>query len=1499
MPLPDDALFAQLEKDVPVALLPVRLEVRFGTRMAGAGAMPVLRVRIYPDDISIRRDRTGLTSTELVAGKQYWRDFAAVADDESKPIAQRGVWERLARQVGAHRARYVASRTENGAAPEPPAVPPPAVAALLPDQWVVTGWVGNRRAFAVSSNPVKPDLVVGLAQDQDLRLRIDPDSPIKLDEETLWLGDYDKAEAVGMAVTIDLLDDERVPLVGDNENITQLLAFGVRSLKPDESAEDQSSELLKLIDLHNGHHGAGFLAQGTPTNNLRGARSGWLSTPDPGSVRPTSLEGAPAFPDRVLRGNGDNGEIAAYALGMKPGQLGGLANASLGEQKLARHMNEALFPVTWGEVIGNLLLPNMIESPTDDDLLPALERASSFVRQHFRDFARARGPLPALLLGRQPYGLLPVTDTKAWKPAAGEAAMLRRLSSLLAQLRPFWQNAAQRSPSLRTKADDLDAASQRLLEILGQGPVPHPRSYGVRTVTGENGTMARSLATPQFSITSDLTTTARTSLYRLMLAALPGIPARARLLKYEMEDPLLLTIPAVDDKGATVPYLESLAIASAASIREGTLWGEGSAPDDLLYNLLVRSLLIANEQSALAIARSMNPDRNFLDAIVAGRGEFFAVDTPTTVSAYTSLLTSASELTALRPDAGAEPLPNQSLLELATQRDQVERFSRYYELYEGPPPTQLFLDTQSAIAALAEAAPAPETAARLMGETLALCSTRLDAWITSIATCRLETLRQRRPQGIRIGAYGWLLDLPRQPQGETQPPANPAGREATGELKTPARQVGWVHAPSIAQAQTASVLRSAEMSHGDLDSTVARIDLTSARIRNATTLLDAIQNGQPLGAVLGYRLERTLQEAGNHEAIHRLRARFPQRSVPIPGADQEQVVPRDVVDGEQAWTAWRKWKGGGLDQDQARQHERLFAGIDRDMKNIDAITESVADLLVADGVHGIVTGNHGRTSASLNAIATGGTLPPEIEVVKTPRSGEAITHKVILPLDATAGASSGWNDEAPRARLIPALENWARGLLGPAGQWVVLVQGADTPGRDWNLSQLDPGICALDVISEISGGAGKQSPLAERIAASAGIQGASIADKNDALSWSKLCALAATAKDVLAACRPLTRADLQRPDHAPGGPSATPAESDIAVLRPKLDAGLGEVAAAVAALEAAFADNPEAEGADAEPLRTALRTLTRYGIPGAAFAGDAALPAAARSAMSAGRATLNAVLATRPDDPDKDKRDPLEIATAEIKALLGPLAIPTISIASPELAADAMPHEVTPADLETWLAQCSRVRPALMNLGDLRAFSEAISEQASPDLRAFQIPNEPSRWLGGKLKQRNRPDGVRTNPLRRFETFGGSNIHFVTVGDAATAPDIEALVIDQWTEVIPSASQTTGVGLHYDAPSARPPQSVLLALHPDPDAGQPWSWTTLEAILADTIDLARLRTVDITQLGPTAIDQYLPAIYARDGIPNVPDLHKVAHKWLLATVTQFADMNLDVRLADD
>ncbi len=177
------------------------------------------------------------------------------------------------------------------------------------------------------------------------------------------------------------------------------------------------------------------------------------------------------------------------------------------------------------------------------------------------------------------------------------------------------------------------------------------------------------------------------------------------------------------------------------------------------------------------------------------------------------------------------------------------------------------------------------------------------------------TCAPTRPTGVQLGCWGLLVDVrPNNGPAADSPagwdPAIDDGASGAavshGPLLAPNRNVGYVHAPSLAQARTAGVLRAGELTHSGDGTTLASLDLTSRRARIARDMIDAVANGLPLGAVLGYRLERSLGDAGLHDAVTNLRAAFPQRrSEGAAGAPAgaDNVVPPEVLDGLDVWHA--------------------------------------------------------------------------------------------------------------------------------------------------------------------------------------------------------------------------------------------------------------------------------------------------------------------------------------------------------------------------------------------------------------------------------------------------------------------------------------------------------------------------------------------------------------------------------------------------------------------
>jgi hypothetical protein len=82
-------------------------------------------------------------------------------------------------------------------------------------------------------------------------------------------------------------------------------------------------------------------------------------------------------------------------------------------------------------------------------------------------------------------------------------------------------------------------------------------------------------------------------------------------------------------------------------------------------------------------------------------------------------------------------------------------------------------------------------------------------------------------------------------------------------------------------------------------------------------------------------------------------------------------------------------------------------------------------------------------------------------------------------------------------------------------------------------------------------------------------------------------------------------------------------------------------------------------------------------------------------------------------------------------------------------------------------------------------------------------------------------------------------------------------MVEEWPERIPDAQGTAAVAFHFNEPGARAPNAMLLAVCPRVQAA--WDDTMLQAILAEALQLAKIRSVDLASVG--RVGQILPALY--------------------------------------
>lgn len=1481
LPAANPALAAQplCPSDVPLVLLPVRLETRF---FSLPGAVTELRVRVYPDTLHVDSHQPELTSDERGWGRSYWeRDW--VAGDDAGARAE--AWRTLASRFGAARAAWIArvlrptNLAQRPAAPVPAGQPPPVRpqfpvlppvgpggesawrhaprARLLPDRWVAVVHSAGQVALSVTGNAIPRPLAVGPdpaapAPDPATEAAIRAGERLAVDPGMAWMVDFGAAEAAGMALRITIPPE--VLAAG----LDSLVVFGVAA------SLDPAATAAQLADLLDGHHytdGLEFLRLGTPTNNTDDRRAGY-SSEDAGHARSFAGEVA-ADP-----GAAPNAARVGAALGLPPDRvaatLGRIGQAGLDHDLDLRAMNAALWQVGWG-----YFLTNMAGTETGLTI-----ESVDWARGHFLDYVRWGGPFPGLRCGAQPYGILPVTSLDRWAPGAGEAVAPQEawLKGLLLGLRDrVWRPVADGVARVgrRQVPPDPDAD---LAEVMRTEAVSH--RVATRTVLGRHYLE---------------------HLYILDAQDFAGIAQAQRSVAARLLQ--LLDLPTQPER---LPHLARAFFATETWPVTAPLVQAGEvSPWRMLEPDYIGALLAAPGVDALLAAR---PDP-------AAPGGASLLQALLRHAMLRELANAAARLAATV--GGPEPA---RLLRDPELVDLVDVAPVDFTV-QPPPPTphwrrQLdrkvpavtgdrtigqFLGgltsfTAPGVAALGEFRASlahlrgldSETLQHLLLGTLDLSAHRLDAWVTSFATKRLALMCAAGPPGRRVGGYGWVEHLTPAPPATPVPAASlPPGEEAP--LFTPAGDSGFIHAPSPTHAQAAALLRNAQLGPTGIprgDGPFA-VDLSSRRARQASRLLQGVRQGQPLGALLGYRFERRLHELALDRFIARFRGVAPLavREREPTTAPVEALAADNVVDG---LVLLRRWQDGAdtavaavLASATATERDRLTG----ELGALGDAVDGLSDALMAEVAYQMARGNPWRMASTLSAVAQGEPSPPELEVAQQPRGGVTVTHRVLVLVGGAPQPGPGWPGpgSSVRADAEPVLDAWAGRLLGDPRTVRCTVERLDDDGAvaataGFPLAELGPS--PLDAVHgvEAAGGAGQAPAMPGRLeqlvldharrrpggfgaAATLRLQHARPAD---------LAAGETTLFDLLEQARAVRRlldgARGVRPDDlvAPGRPA--PGTVDLPALEAR-------VARAEQALQAAHerltALVGAGETAPVEALRTTMLALGAFGVePAMPAVADGDTPEAragllrqAAALATAGQARLDRSAALRAKAAATDPRARCDQLLERGQATFGAgfVLLPDVTCdpaAAAELA-DALAASTRqqggdPLAVHGWFTRAARVRDPLDRLNACLRGAEVLGGGDRLALTVAQLPFDPAgRWVGLPP-----PSGTDLAP---------GKLSLVVQASARVDPSVAlaGLFVDEWNEVVPARSETTALAFQFDPPNSFAPQSLLLAVPPVP--GQAWTTETLRRVLVETLDLAKLRAVDPGLLGAAA--QYLPALY--------------------------------------
>jgi hypothetical protein len=309
---PDD-LAALVATELPLALLPVRLETRFDATN--------LLVRIYPDSVHVDAHEPELTGDELAWGRGYLEREGTAGP--TSPAALES-WRALVARFGAPRAAWIAHAAAAAAPPQRAAAWTRAARTnVLPDRWIALGYHGGERRFAVLGRPIADSLALG-PDPNDLGAG-DPAAPLGAAGQ--WLIDFNRAIEQGMALRIPLGE-------ADRGGLDRLLVLGVRATA---DGTESARRLSVLLDAHHYTDGLALMPPGAPTNNTQSVRSAWTTAGDDPAVSLRNERGAP------LVTSGSDGNLLARALGIAADPLTHAAGSGAATVLAERQMRTALW----------------------------------------------------------------------------------------------------------------------------------------------------------------------------------------------------------------------------------------------------------------------------------------------------------------------------------------------------------------------------------------------------------------------------------------------------------------------------------------------------------------------------------------------------------------------------------------------------------------------------------------------------------------------------------------------------------------------------------------------------------------------------------------------------------------------------------------------------------------------------------------------------------------------------------------------------------------------------------------------------------------------------------------------------------------------------------------------------------------------------------------------------------------------------------------------------
>ena len=299
---------------------------------------------------------------------------------------------------------------------------------------------------------------------------------------------------------------------------------------------------------------------------------------------------------------------------------------------------------------------------------------------------------------------------------------------------------------------------------------------------------------------------------------------------------------------------------------------------------------------------------------------------------------------------------------------------------------------------------------------------RLDAWYTAVAAWRLENKRQARAAtGIQVGAYGCSTTSSRASGGAVAGLRARAVAHARDDRGDPAQRLGGVRRRAARAPGSPSTSRRTG-SGGRAGSSTA-----SARARTSAGCSAPASSAACTTRAGSRRSDRRAAQLAL-DAVGSTAAADGDRRRPA-------ARPRGWSPGRDRRRA-RRLHAREARRRCSRAQTATATGSTPCSTRCAADLDAVADAAVAQSVFSLVQGNVPEATATLTAAATGEVTFPELRFADTPRPAQTVTQRLLLLLDPGQGErlARGRARAAARWRRPPSTA-WLAGLLGAPGDY--------------------------------------------------------------------------------------------------------------------------------------------------------------------------------------------------------------------------------------------------------------------------------------------------------------------------------------------------------------------------------------------------------------------------------------------------------------------------------